>query len=165
MAVHPTSIWFFFFFCCHLLCFSSTVISPPPNPAPPFKKSKAPKGEQVNVLAVWDTLVTFQSGICFYRSWFKECGGGREGNGGMKGGIERQTRRRRSEEKKKKRRREPTGWHSYPETGLCVRHSRGCGPAVAAKSVNGSAWSCRPQVARSGSDGAMGQTAAVHQTK
>lgn len=167
MAVHPTSIWgfFFFLFCCHLLCFSSTVISPPPNPAPPFKKSKAPKGEQVNVLAVWDTLVTFQSGICFYRSWFKECGGGREGNGGMKGGIERQTRKRRSEEKKEKEER-AHGMAQLPrDCGLCVRHSRGCGPAVAAKSVNGSAWSCRPQVARSGSDGAMGQTAAVPQTK
>lgn len=85
----------------------------------------------------------------------------------MKGGIERQTRRRRrrSEEKKEKEER-AHGMAQLPrDCGLCVRHSRGCGPAVAAKSVNVSAWSCRPQVARNGSDGAMGQTAAVHQTK
>lgn len=82
------------------------LLLPPCSAFTPPEKHKAPKGEQVNVLAVWDTLVTFQSGICFYRSWFKKCGG----NGGMRGGMERRGRRRR----------EPMGWCSYQETVDCV---------------------------------------------
>lgn len=65
----------------------------------------------------------------------------------MKGGMQR--RRRRGG-----RKREPMGWCSYPDCGLCMRHSRGCGPAVADQLINGSIWSCRPQVAGSRTFGA-----------
>lgn len=40
------------------------------------------------------------------------------------------------------------------DCGLCVRRSRGCGPAVADQLINGSIWSCRPQVAGSRTLGA-----------
>ncbi len=33
------------------------------------------------------------------------------------------------------------------DCGLCIWHSRGCGPAVADQLISGSIWSCRPQVA------------------
>ncbi len=40
------------------------------------------------------------------------------------------------------------------DCGLCIMRSRGCGPAVADQLINGSIWSCRPQVAGSGTLGA-----------
>lgn len=118
--------------------FSSHPISA--HPLFPSEKSKAPKGEQVNVLAVWDTLVTFQSGICFYRSWFKKSGAAWGCNREMKRGMER----------KRGRRRGAHGMVQLPrDCGLCIVHSRGCGPAVADQLINGSMWSCHPQVAGS----------------
>lgn len=39
------------------------------------------------------------------------------------------------------------------DCGLCKRRSRGCGPAVAEQFINRSIWSCRPQVASSGTLG------------
>lgn len=62
----------------------------------------------------------------------------------MKGGMERERRRR-----------EPMGMVQLPrECGLCIRRSRGCGPAVADQLITGSIWSCRPQVAGSRTLGA-----------
>lgn len=40
------------------------------------------------------------------------------------------------------------------DCGLCIRRSRGCGPAVADQFINGSIWPCRPQVAGSRTLGA-----------
>lgn len=66
----------------------------------------------------------------------------------MKGGMGR--RRGRGEKKE--------GAHGMvqlpSDCGLCMRCSRGCGPAVADQSINGSIWSCRPQVAGSRTLGA-----------
>lgn len=62
----------------------------------------------------------------------------------MKGGMETRRRRERAH-----------GMVQLPrDCGLCIRRSRGCGPAVADQFINGSIWPCRPQVAGSRTLGA-----------